>query len=66
MNNKESKFPELDNNSQDKDKSQNNPFPIINKPQLDQRSNYNLILQNYEMDNFKSEIKIYKHTNPSK
>ena len=66
MNNKESKFPELDNNSQDKDKSQNNLFPIINKPQLDQRSNYNLILQNYEMDNFKSEIKIYKHTNPSK
>ena len=66
MNNKESKFPELDNNSQDKDKSQNNPFPIINKPQLDKRSNYNLILQNYEMDNFKSEIKIYKHTNPSK
>ena len=47
-------------------KLSNNPYSIINKPQNDFKENYNIINpQKYEMENFKSDIKVYKPTNPS-
>lgn len=51
----------------EKDKIPNNYAPIINKEPIEARENYNMLnIPNYEMDNFKSASKIYKHTNPSK
>ena len=53
--------------SLDKEKSQKNIFPLINKSQLENRYYYNIInIQNNDIDNFKSEVKLCKHTNPSK
>lgn len=50
-----------------KDKLSNNYPSIINKDQMESRENFNMLnIPNYEMDNFKSASKIYKHTNPSK
>jgi hypothetical protein len=37
----------------------------MDKKQIESRENFNLNIPNYEMDNFKSEIKIYKHNDPS-
>ena len=51
----------------EKEKMPNNYPPIINKEPVEARENYNILnIPNYEMDNFKSASKIYKHTNPSK
>ena len=51
----------------DKDKLSNNFSAIISKDPIESRENYNMLnIPNYEMDNFKSASKIYKHTNPSK
>jgi len=51
----------------DKDKLSNNFSAIISKEPIESRENYNMLnIPNYEMDNFKSASKIYKHTNPSK
>ena len=39
----------------------------MNKEAIETRENFNMLnMPNYEMDNFKSAQKIYKHTNPSK
>jgi hypothetical protein len=65
MNNKENKNLEQDNIIQDKDKLQSNPYTLMDKKQIESRENFNLNIPNYEMDNFKSEIKIYKHNDPS-
>ena len=65
MNNKENKNLEQDNIIQDKDKLQSNPYTLLDKKQIESRENFNLNIPNYEMDNFKSEIKIYKHNDPS-
>ena len=61
MNNKETKNIEIENNIQDKEKTSSNPFPIINKSQLEIKEDYN-----FEMVNLKSASKIYKHSEPSK
>ena len=61
MNNKETKIIEIENNIQDKEKTSSNPFPIINKSQLEIKEDYN-----FEMVNLKSASKIYKHSEPSK
>ena len=51
----------------EKEKTSNNYPPIINKDPVESRENFNMLnMPNYEMDNFKSATKIYKHTNPSK
>ena len=51
----------------EKEKLSNNFASIINKDPIESRENYNMLnIPNYEMDNFKSASKIYKHTNPSK
>jgi hypothetical protein len=51
----------------EKDKLSNNYPSIINKEPIEARENFNMLnIPNYEMDNFKSATKIYKHTNPSK
>lgn len=51
----------------EKDKLSNNYPSIINKEPIESRENFNMLnIPNYEMDNFKSATKIYKHTNPSK
>lgn len=56
-----------DANNPSQDKIVNNIYQIINKSQQEFKENYNIINpQKYEMDNFKSDIKIYKPTNPSK
>jgi hypothetical protein len=48
----------------EKEKITNNYPP---KDPSETRENINMLnIQNYEMDNFKSATKIYKHTNPSK
>ena len=61
---KQNIFP--DYNILEKDKLSNNYTSMI-KDQLESRENYNMMnIQNYEMENFKSATKIYKHTNPSK
>ena len=61
MNNKETKNIEIENNIQEKEKTSSNPFPIINKSQLEIKEDYN-----FEMVNLKSASKIYKHSEPSK
>ncbi len=61
MNNKETKNINIENNIQDKEKTSSNPFPIINKSQLEIKEDYN-----FEMVNLKSASKIYKHSEPSK
>ena len=66
MNNKENKNTALDKDVQDKDKIASNTFPPINKIQQEPKEDYNLLIQNYEMVNLKSETKIFKHTDPSK
>lgn len=51
----------------EKDKLSNNFASMMNKEQIESRENYNMLnIPNYEMDNFKSASKLYKHTNPSK
>ena len=51
----------------EKEKINNNYSSIINKDPVESRENYNMMnIPNYEMDNFKSASKMYKHTNPSK
>lgn len=51
----------------EKEKTSNNYPPTINKDPVESRENFNMLnMPNYEMDNFKSATKIYKHTNPSK
>lgn len=51
----------------EKDKLSNNFASMMNKEQMESRENYNMLnIPNYEMDNFKSASKLYKHTNPSK
>ena len=51
----------------EKEKTSNNYPPIINKDPVESRENFNMLnMPYYEMDNFKSATKIYKHTNPSK
>ena len=66
MNNKEIKNTDIDNNIQDKDKIQSNPFPIINKAQLELKEDCNLVIQNSDLVNLKSASKIYKHSETSK
>jgi len=66
MNNKENKNLSQDNIIQDKDKLQSNPYTLMDKKQIEQRDNFNMKFPNYEMENFKSDIKIYKHNDPSK
>ena len=62
---KQNIFP--DYNILEKDKLSSNYTSMITKDHLESRENYNMMnIQNYEMDNFKSASKIYKHTNPSK
>ena len=51
----------------EKGKLNNNYSSITNKEAIETRENFNMLnMPNYEMDNFKSAQKIYKHTNPSK
>ena len=67
MQNKEKQniFPEYE--MLEKEKINNNYSSIINKDPVESRENFNMLnMPNYEMDNFKSATKIYKHTNPSK
>ena len=66
MNNKENKNLSQDNIIQDKDKLSSNPYPLMDKKQIVPRDNFNMKFPNYEMENFKSDIKIYKHNDPSK
>lgn len=66
MNNKENKNLSQDNIIQDKDKLSSNPYTLMDKKQIVPRDNFNMKFPNYEMENFKSDIKIYKHNDPSK
>ena len=66
MNNKESKNITQDSNIQDKEKLPSNPYNLMDKKQIEPRDNFNMKFPNYEIDNFKSDIKIYKHNDPSK
>lgn len=66
MNNKENKNITQDSNIQDKEKLPSNPYNLMDKKQIEPRDNFNMKFPNYEMDNFKSDIKIYKHNDPSK
>ena len=52
-------------NIQEKDKLPNNIFSKTNKPDLEPKENDNAFIPNYEIDNFKSDIKLFKHTEPS-
>ena len=66
MNNKENKNITQDSNIQDKEKLPSNPYNLMDKKQIEPRDNFNMKFPNYEIDNFKSDIKIYKHNDPSK
>lgn len=61
---KQSIFPDYNS---EKEKISTNYPPLLGKDPVETRENYNLLnMPNYDMDNFKSASKIYKHTNPSK
>ena len=59
MYNKENKSIFQEDNIQEKDK-----LPT-NKPDLEPKENDNAFIPNYDIDNFKSDIKLFKHTEPS-
>jgi hypothetical protein len=65
MYNKENKNIFQEDNIQEKDKLPNNIFSSTNKPDLEPKENDNAFIPNYEIDNFKSDIKLFKHTEPS-